>query len=121
MPDGGRRLADGPVVIDAGVEARLLGVRLLRLDASLTVAPARVVAPPAPPSPRPLRADQPIGAGLAVARRLLDDGAASLAASRARTMPARGRPEADPAHPPPAGGSTPRVPIERSSCRATEG
>ena len=76
-PGGGRRLADG-LVIDAAIVARLLGVRLLRIEAALSVAPARFAAPRALPVP----AARPIGTGLAAARRCIDEGAVSLAASR---------------------------------------
>ena len=41
VPDGRRRLSEGALV-EASVVARLLGVRLLRLHATVTLAPAEV-------------------------------------------------------------------------------
>lgn len=59
--------------------ARLLGLRLLKADAAVVVAPAemRAVAPAAPRI-RP----RPIGAGLAAAERCIEEAAATLAASQ---------------------------------------
>jgi hypothetical protein len=73
------------VVVDASIVARLLGIRLLRIDAVLTLSPARIVAPAASPRARRAQDGRPIGAGLALARRHIDEGAASLVASRSRT------------------------------------
>jgi hypothetical protein len=88
VPDGTRRLADG-LVIDATIIARVLGIRLLRIHAGVTVAPARILArasaPRAGVAPRvPERAlvrSRPIGADLATAQRCIDAGRASLAAA----------------------------------------
>jgi hypothetical protein len=101
VPDGRRRLADG-LVIDAAVVARLLGVRLLRIEAAVAVSPARIDPPPAVAhAVRPVPIARPIGTGLAQARGYHDDGAVSLAASRAGATTALGRPHADvPAGPP---------------------
>ena len=63
----GGRLADG-FVVEASVVARLLGLRLLTLQAGVTVSPARS-------SSRSPRA----GISLADARRALDDSASALA------------------------------------------
>jgi hypothetical protein len=89
-PDGGRQLTEG-LVLEASVVARLLGVRLLVIDANLIVAPAQVkdrtraatyatgkaLAPVEPPT-----RTHAIGAGLAAAERYLSEAAASLARSR---------------------------------------
>ena len=79
-PDGRRELSDG-LLVEASVVARLLRVRLLEIDVSLAVSPARVSGrAPAAARPRPQTAA--IGAGLAAAERSLSEGAASLAATR---------------------------------------
>jgi len=97
VPDGGRQLSDG-LLVEASVVARLLRIRLLAIDARLIVAPAQVegrrraaariadgmLAPATPPT-----RTRAIGAGLGTAERLLSEGAASLAASRVTTPPAR--------------------------------
>jgi hypothetical protein len=67
------RTADG-LVVEASVVARLLRIRLLAIDARVVVSPARVTG---------RRRAGPIGVRLATAERLIDEGAASLAASRA--------------------------------------
>lgn len=71
--DGGRRLSEGSVV-QASVRARLLGIPLLRLDATVLLAPARVT------SSSSIR----IGGGnsLAGAVRDINDGAEILAEVR---------------------------------------
>jgi hypothetical protein len=77
VPDGGRQLSDG-LLVEASVVARLLRIRLLAIDASLVITPAKVGRQrldPATPRPR-------VGTGLAAAERSLREGAASLAASR---------------------------------------
>ena len=43
-PDRRRRLSEG-VLVDASIEARLLGIRLLTIDATVVLAPADVTAP----------------------------------------------------------------------------
>lgn len=68
------------VVVEASVVARLFGARLLAVDATVVVSPARVRTRPQALPPR-LRSE-PIGARLAAAERDIDDGAARLAASR---------------------------------------
>jgi hypothetical protein len=74
------RTADG-VVVEASVVARLFGLRLLSVNASVVVSPARV---------RGRMRAGPIGTRLLTAERLIDEGAASLAASHvvARSAPA---------------------------------
>jgi hypothetical protein len=91
VPDGARPLSEG-LVVEASVVARLLRIRLLAIDATLIVAPAHVqgrtrtaaqrfdatLAPAMPPT-----RGRAIGAGLAAAEQILNEGAASLATSRA--------------------------------------
>jgi hypothetical protein len=93
VPDRNRRLADG-VLVDASILARVLGIRLLTLDARVTVLPADVKrASPAPTESRRPRTSarsssvalQPpgaIGHGLADAVRAINEGAAILAEAR---------------------------------------
>jgi hypothetical protein len=75
------------VVIEASVLARLLGVRLLRLDATVVLVPADVTprssAPYAPPARR-IRAAGPSGrtGGVAAAVRTIDEGARLLNEAR---------------------------------------
>lgn len=92
IPDATRQLSDG-LIIDASVVARLLGIRLLTLDASLTVSPARIKAPVADyasvrrSSTHPTGPPGRIGARLASAEQSIDEGAATLAATlRARYL-----------------------------------
>jgi hypothetical protein len=88
-PDRRRRLSDG-VVVEASIVARLLRIRLLRLDATVVIAPADVTmrrsapaavrraartSPPAPSGPSGRR-------GLAEAVRTIEEGAAILAEAR---------------------------------------
>jgi hypothetical protein len=70
----------GELLIDAHIVARLLGIRLLTLDAGVIVVPA----PPHGRAAREVSAPRAIGTELAEAERLLGDGATSLAASRSR-------------------------------------
>ena len=51
IPDRRRRLSDG-VLVDASIHARLLGLRLLTVDATIVLVPADV-AGPSPPTDRP--------------------------------------------------------------------
>lgn len=44
IPDRRRRLSDG-VLVDASIHARLLGLRLLTVDATIVLVPADVVGP----------------------------------------------------------------------------
>ena len=77
--DGSGRLSEG-LVLDASVVARLFRFRLLEIEAGLVVLPTRGTSrsPFAPPA-----GSRAIGAELAAAQRCIDEGAASLAASRA--------------------------------------
>jgi hypothetical protein len=72
-------LSEG-LVVEASVVARVFRFRLLEIDASLVVSPADVRgrSPAVPPRAR----RRTVGAGLVAAERALDQGAASLAASR---------------------------------------
>jgi hypothetical protein len=75
------------------VRARLLGIRLLALDANVVIAPAEVTVPwarsndpsyraPARSSSLPPARSGAIGGGLAEAARSIDEGAALLAEAR---------------------------------------
>jgi hypothetical protein len=68
------------LLVEARIVARLLGIRLLTIDASVIVVPAQLNGRAA----GDMSAPRAIGAGLAAAERLLGDGAARLAASRDR-------------------------------------
>jgi hypothetical protein len=104
VPDRGARFSDG-VLVKASILARLLGIRLLKLDASVVVVPAAVRTPSSEPQdssarvsgdrPAPSPAVPParspavpparsgaIGGGLADAVRSINEGAALLAESR---------------------------------------
>jgi hypothetical protein len=91
LPDRNRRASDG-VLIKASVLARLLGLRLLTLDATVVLMPAEVTAPQSPahqPAGRasarpPGRLPTAPGAsrGLAGAVQTINDGRAILAATR---------------------------------------
>jgi hypothetical protein len=79
------RRSSGPTRVEASILARLLGIRLLRIEASVAVIPAAVA--PArtdlhgSPVPPPRRAAAP-GAGLADAIRSIEEGAQLLAEAR---------------------------------------
>jgi len=77
IPQRGRRLSDG-VLVEASILARVLGVRLLTLDATVVLAPADVGEPAAPP---PAGSSRGHG-GLAEAVRSIDEGARVLARTR---------------------------------------
>jgi hypothetical protein len=93
VPDRNRRLADG-ILVDACILARVLGIRLLTLDARVILLPADVKTPSSAPAdarrPRTSArssavAPQPSGAighGLADAVRAINEGAAILAKAR---------------------------------------
>jgi hypothetical protein len=91
-PDRRRRLSDGALV-EASIAARLLGMRILTLDATVALVPADVTA--ATPVVQDRAAHEPprssgnsrghpgsVGQGLAGAVRNLDEGARLLAAVR---------------------------------------
>ena len=78
-PDAASHRAGG-VVVETRLIARLLGVRILRVDGVVHVAPARLVRPElgttgliTAAASRPVAADRQLGAGLARASRLLED------------------------------------------------
>jgi hypothetical protein len=90
-PDRGRRLSEGALV-QASVRARVLGVPLLRLEATVVLMPAAMTAPPGPVGP-PTRASAgssgvpagrsgAAGHGLAEAVRSINEGAELLAEVR---------------------------------------
>src|SRR5215207_2489406 len=85
-PDGGRQLSEG-LVVEASVVARLFGMRLLAIDASVVVSPAHVKG--RSPAATPRLRSRTIGAALAAAERSIDEGEASLAAAR-RARPRQG-------------------------------
>ena len=72
VPDSGGRLSEG-LVVEGSLTARLLGLRLLVIDARLVLAPAQLTnsrpATPGTPRVRP----HAVGARLAAAQRLLDE------------------------------------------------
>lgn len=74
-PDAGSHLSDG-VVVHTHLVARLLGVRILKVDGVVQVAPARLERPVgAAPTARVSTAAPPApGGGLARAAGLLEDG-----------------------------------------------
>jgi hypothetical protein len=92
IPDRSRRLSDG-VLVDASIRARLLGLRLLTVDATIVLVPAdvRATSPTAHPAaerpaPRPSgpASRRPVAAGprLAQAVRSINEGAELLAETR---------------------------------------
>lgn len=91
IPDRTARPSDG-ILIQASVLGRLLGLRILRLEATVVLVPADVEGPADAPlrsQPRLPRAPErlparegPRGRGLADARRSIDEGAHLLAESR---------------------------------------
>jgi hypothetical protein len=95
LNDGGR----DALIVEASVLARLLGIRLLRLNANVIVARAQFMRPsPArydalvrssrKAAARPPAGSRAIGARLAEAERLIDEGAATLAASPSTSVAA---------------------------------
>lgn len=86
-----RRQSEG-VIVEASILARLLGIRLLKLDATVLVGPADVTASSAPRAPRLLpsahhsvpraRMNAAAGRGLADAIRNINEGAELLAEAR---------------------------------------
>ena len=73
-PDPASHLSDG-VVVETRLIARLLGVRILRVDGVVHIAPARLErpTPTTAEARRPVAADRQLGAGLARASRLLEE------------------------------------------------
>ena len=87
VPDRRRRLSEG-ILVEASVLARLLGIRLLKLHATVVLMPADVAAQPAAPhAPPALDAlpptrVYPAGRGLAEAIRHINEGEELLAEAR---------------------------------------
>ena len=82
VPDRRRRLSDG-VLVDASIRARLLGIRLLKIDATVVLAPAEITASPAPVhDPVPHMPARSARHGLAEAVRSINEGAELLAEVR---------------------------------------
>lgn len=98
VPDRKRRLSDG-FLVEASILARVLGIRLLTLDATVMLVPADVTAPSSEPHSSPAPHDSPartparssdvpraqsgaVGRGLADAVRSINEGAALLAEAR---------------------------------------
>ena len=86
--DRRRRLSDGALV-EASIRARLLGIPLLRLDATVVLVPAEITAPSAPHEPVRTRSvgvpptrSGAAGRGLAEAVRSINEGAEVLAEVR---------------------------------------
>ena len=71
-------------LVRARVRARVLGVKLLSLEARVVLEPVELEVPVAvlPPRRGPTGEPRPIGVGLAQATRAIDEGEASLAAAR---------------------------------------
>jgi hypothetical protein len=87
VPDRRRRLSEG-ILVEATILARLLGIRLLKLDATVVLMPAEVAArsaapcdPPAIDGIPPTRL-YPAGRGLAEAIRHINEGEELLAEAR---------------------------------------
>jgi hypothetical protein len=96
-PDRHRRLSEG-VLVEATIRARLLGVRLLTIDATVVLAPADVTAPSLgahdPPasarsSGTPRNRSAASGHGLAEAVRSINEGMELLATTRRDGSPRR--------------------------------
>ena len=92
IPDRRRRLSEG-VLVDASIRARLLGIRLLTIDATVVLAPADVTAPSVAAHDPPQRASvrssgisrnrsAATGHGLAEAVRSINEGVELLAEAR---------------------------------------
>jgi hypothetical protein len=71
VPDRAGRLSDG-LVVEGSVVARLLGLRLLVIDARLVLAPAQLKDPPSADDDTRRVRPHALGARLAAAQRLLD-------------------------------------------------
>ncbi len=80
LPDRASQLSDG-VVVETRLTARLLGVRLLRVDGVVLMSPARLSAPlpaPSPPARTTNAVPGPNGHLLAQAAQLLQENDANL-------------------------------------------
>jgi hypothetical protein len=92
VPDPGKRLSDG-ILVDACIRARLLGMPILKVEATVVLAPAGLTAPTAAARDLPIRSSaRPSRAastrsgdsreGLAEAVRTINEGAELLAEAR---------------------------------------
>jgi hypothetical protein len=91
VPDPRKRLSDG-VLVEACLRARLMGIPLLKVEATVVLAPAGLREPTSPPPELPSRTSarssraastrSAPGQGLAEAIRRIDEGAALLADAR---------------------------------------
>jgi hypothetical protein len=92
VPDPRKRLSDG-VLVDACVRARLLGIPVLKVEATIVLAPAGLSAPTSAPPDLPIRSSARLsraastrseapGQGLAEAVRRINEGAELLADAR---------------------------------------
>jgi hypothetical protein len=93
VPDPGKRLSDG-VLVEARIRARLIGIPLLKVEASIVLAPAGLTAPPSAPRDLPMRSSARsshaallthsvvLGQGLNEAVRTINEGAELLAHAR---------------------------------------
>ncbi|MGB2712165.1 MAG: hypothetical protein WBC33_11695 [Conexibacter sp.] len=97
IPDRRRRPSDG-LVVEASIVARLLGIRLLKLDATVVIVPADVTAPPSalhdsrPPTRARSLGLPPSGVvsgSLADAVQRINEGAAILDEARRPVSPRR--------------------------------
>lgn len=87
----GSRHGSDQLRIEASIVARLLGIRLLVIDASVIVAPVQANGRAAGHLADGMFTPRVIGAGLAGAERFLGEAEASLAAARASASRARTR------------------------------
>jgi hypothetical protein len=77
-----RTRLSGGALVEASILARVLGLRLLTLDATVAIVPADVARPSEPP-PRPTSSRSPaVGRGLADAVQSINEGAKLLADAR---------------------------------------
>jgi hypothetical protein len=81
FPHRRKRLSDG-VLVEGSILARVLGLRLLTLEATVVLAPADVVDAAARPSGRRPLPPRVVGRGLAEAARTIDQGSEFLAEAR---------------------------------------
>jgi hypothetical protein len=92
VPDPRKRLSDG-VLVDACIRARLLGIPLLKVEATIVLAPAGLTGPTSTPRDLPIRGSARSsraaptrpgvpGQGLAEAVRRINEGAELLADAR---------------------------------------
>jgi hypothetical protein len=92
VPDPRKRLSDG-VLVEACIRARLVGIPLLKVEATIALAPAGLTAPTSAPRDQPIRSSaRPSRAastrsgdsreGLAEAVRTINEGAELLAQAR---------------------------------------